>query len=118
MKVVIEDGNIVRMSKDISRSEYSATYIGITRFSRRIAPVLFSEIGSIIREGRVHEFYNVAVQQLVDRGLPVRFTSTRGLPWAEVDNEADLQFARTAVYPRLRPLYAEIRRERRSKAAA
>jgi len=118
MKVVIRDGNVVRMSEGISRSEYSATYIGITRFSQRIVPVLFGEIGSVIREGRVNEFFNVAVQQLVDRGLPVRFTSTRGLPWAEVDDEADLQFARTAVYPRLRPLYGGIRRERRSKAAA
>jgi choline kinase len=117
MKVIIRDGNVVRMSKGISRSEYSASYIGVTRFSRPIAPALFAEIGSMIRKGRVNEFFNAAVQQLVDRGLPVRFTSTRGLPWAEVDDEADLQYARTAVYPHLRPLYEDIRPERRKVAA-
>ena len=118
MKVVIRGGNIVRMTKGISRSEYSATYIGITRFSGRIAPVLFAEIGTMIAEGRVNEFFNVAVQQLVDRGLRVGFTSTRGLPWAEVDDEPDLQFARTVVYPHLRVLYEEVSPQQPQEAAA
>jgi choline kinase len=118
MKVIIRGDNVVRMSKGISRAEYSGTYIGITKFSRRIAPVLFSEIGTMIAEGRVNEFFNVAVQQLVVRGLRVGFTSTRGLPWAEVDDEPDLQFARTAVYPRLRPLYELSSRRDRDSAAA
>ena len=71
MKVVIRNGSVVRMSKSISRAEYSGTYIGITAFSRRIAPALFDEIGTMIAEGHVNEFFNVAVQRLVERGLRV-----------------------------------------------
>jgi choline kinase len=103
MKVIIRKGQIVKMSKGISRADYSATYIGITAFSRHIAPVLFDEIEKMIAEGRVNEFFNAAVQRLIDRGLRVGFESTRGLPWAEVDDETDLEFARTAVSPRLPP---------------
>ena len=104
MKMVICDGSVVRMSKSISRGEYSGTYIGITAFSRRIAAALFDEIGTMIAEGRVNEFFNAAVQHLYEHGLRVGVSSTTGLPWAEIDDETDLQFARSS-YPLLpRPL--------------
>ena len=101
MKVVIEDGSVIRMSKGISRAEFSGTYIGITVFSRRVTGLLFEEIGSMVADGRVNEFFNRAVQNLVDRGLRVGFSSTKGLPWAEVDDPADLRYARACVCPRL-----------------
>jgi choline kinase len=101
MKVVIRDGDVLRMSKSISRPEYSATYIGITAFSRSIAPLLFEEIASMMADGAVNEFFNAAVQRLVDRGLRVGCSWTHGLPWAEIDDAVDLQFARFHVNPRL-----------------
>ena len=55
----------------------------------------------MIAEGRVNEFFNAAVQRLVERGLRVGVSSTSGLPWAEIDDETDLQFARSKVYPLL-----------------
>ena len=104
MKVIIKAGTVVRMSTAIPRTDYSATYLGITAFSRHIAATLFDEIGRMPAEGQANEFFNAAVQNLVDRGLRVGFTSTYGLPWAEIDNPADLEYARTCVYPRLRKL--------------
>jgi choline kinase len=41
------------------------------------------------------------VQSLIERGLRVGSISTGGLPWAEIDDAADLRFARTCVYPHL-----------------
>ncbi len=101
MKVIIRNGNVVRMSKAISRDQYSGTYIGITAFSRKIVPAFFDEIGAMVAAGSVNEFFNAAVQRMVDRGLQVGFSSTRGLPWAEVDDPADLRFAKSYVYPLL-----------------
>jgi len=101
MKVVIRNHSVVQMSKSISRTEYSATYIGITTFSRQVAPLLFDEIGRVLGEGRADQFFNAAVQRLVDRGLHVGSIRTRGLPWAEIDDPADLQFAWSFVFPRL-----------------
>lgn len=109
MKVVVRNGDIVKMSKGIPRSDYSATYIGITLFSRQIAPVVFDEIGEMIAEGQTNVFFNAAVQRLVDSGLRVGLKPTRGLPWAEVDDESDLAFARKEVHPYLpsfRPCFA------------
>jgi choline kinase len=117
MKVVIRDGSIVRMSKAITRAEYDATYIGITAFSRQISGALFGEIGTMIAEGRVNQFFNAAVQRLADRGLRVGFTLTGGLPWAEIDDPADLRFARSCVYPHLPGSPAARRRQGKQVAA-
>ncbi len=101
MKVIIEDGSVIRMSKGIPRVEFSGTYIGITVFSRHIAPLLFQKIGALVRDGFVNEFFNRAVQEMVDTGLRVGVSSTAGLSWAEVDDPADLRYARSVVGPAL-----------------
>lgn len=101
MKVIIKRGRILAMSKLIPRQESSGTYIGITTFSRRIYKELFAGIGALIEEGRVGEFFNVAVGRLIARGTRVHFTKTEGLPWAEVDDANDLRYAESYVCPRL-----------------
>ena len=101
MKVIIEGDDVIKMSKGIGREDFSGTYIGITRFSRAATRPLFDEIGGMIGQGLVNDFFNAAVQRLVDRGLRVSPTYTRGLPWAEVDDGSDYQFALKNVSPRL-----------------
>lgn len=101
MKVIMREGRIVRMKKGIPRHEYSGTYIGITTFSSQIAPRFFRSVEKLIFDGKVNEFFNVAVQELADEGVVVGSTSTMGLPWGEVDDPADLAFACQNVFPRL-----------------
>jgi len=102
MKIVIRDSRVVRMSKAITRDEFSGTYIGITTFSAEVQSRFFRSMHQLISAGRVNEFFNVAVQDLADQGVVVGSTSTAGLPWAEIDDPADLAFAREYVFPRLR----------------
>jgi choline kinase len=103
MKVVIAGNRVTRMSKQLSRSEFSGTYIGITTFGANIQEGLFDRIDELIRTGRKNEFFNVAVQQLADEGVQVGFTSTFDLPWAEIDDPGDLAFARRYIFPKLSP---------------
>jgi hypothetical protein len=53
------------------------------------------------RESNPRRFFNVAVQQLADKGLAVGYTETSALPWAEIDDPGDLAFATDFVFPRL-----------------
>jgi choline kinase len=108
MKVVIFDNRVVRMSKKIPQPDSNGTYIGITSFSAEIQNDLFARVKRLIRTGHENEFFNVAVQELADEGVHVGFTSTGELPWAEIDDPGDLEFARRHVFPRLitRPLAA------------
>jgi hypothetical protein len=56
---------------------------------------------NLIGSGRVNEFFNIAVQQLANKGISVGFTSTEGLAWAEIDDPVDLSFAQRNVFPQL-----------------
>jgi choline kinase len=101
MKVIIEENRVVRMSKQIPRDDFSATYIGITIVDAAAHEALFERIRDLIERGDTRVFFNVAVQSLADEGLHVGFTETDGLPWAEIDDPGDLAFARRNVFPRL-----------------
>jgi choline kinase len=103
MKVIIDGDRVTRMSKKITQEEFSGTYIGITVFSRSIQDRFFRTLNSIIGAGRVNDFFNVAVQELADEGVPVGYTTTDGLAWAEIDDPLDLTFARQSVFPNLAP---------------
>jgi L-glutamine-phosphate cytidylyltransferase len=91
----------MQMSKQLSRDQFSGTYIGITLFSKAIQLRFFDKVSMLISAGRVNEFFNVAVQDLVDEGVHVGFTSTDGLVWAEIDDPTDLSFAQQNVFPQL-----------------
>jgi choline kinase len=101
MKVVISGGRVLQMSKKISKEEFSGTYIGITLFDQAINARFFAKMEQFVEAGRVNEFFNVAVQELVDEGLRVGFTTTAGAAWAEIDDPLDLDFAQQNVFPQL-----------------
>jgi len=101
MKVIIHGNRVMQMSKKISREHFSGTYIGITIFSRAIQARFVDRMSTMISAGRVNEFFNVAVQELVAEGVHVGYTSTDGLAWAEIDDPTDLSFAQQNVFPQL-----------------
>jgi L-glutamine-phosphate cytidylyltransferase len=103
MKVIISDGRVLQMSKKISKLEFSGTYIGITVFRQPVNTRFFTKMQNLIGTGRVNEFFNVAVQELVNEGLRVGFTTTAGAPWAEIDDPLDLTFAQQNIFPQLAP---------------
>jgi choline kinase len=101
MKVIIEDDRVIHMSKKISREAFSGTYIGITIFSKTIQDRFFCELNDLILAGQVNEFFNIAVQKLANERVPIGYTSTDGLAWAEIDDPLDLTFAQQNVFPQL-----------------
>ena len=101
MKVIIEGDRVTRMSKKISQEEFSGTYIGITVFSTSSENRFFHKLSDLMAAGRVNDFFNIAVQELADEGVPVGYTSTDGLAWAEIDDPLDLTFAQQSIFPNL-----------------
>jgi choline kinase len=106
-KVIIRNKRVVKLSKSVSRQDYSGTFVNIARFSSRGARRLFAKIESILREGRVDQFFNEAICQLSAEGARVGFTETEGLPWVEIDDASDFRYAQTIVYPALKPTVAD-----------
>ena len=100
-KVIILDDHVIRVSKKLSREEFSGTSIGITVFCKAIQDRFFHKMEDVIAAGQVNELFTVAVDDLANEGVPVGYTSTDGLPWAEIDDPVDLTFARQNVFPQL-----------------
>jgi L-glutamine-phosphate cytidylyltransferase len=100
-KVIIVDDHVIRVSKKISPEEFSGTSIGITVFCKSIQDRFFLKMADVIAAGQVNELFTVAVEELANEGVPVGYTSTDGLPWAEIDDPVDLMFAQQSVFPQL-----------------
>jgi choline kinase len=100
-KVIILDDHVIRVSKKLSREEFSGTSIGITVFCKAIQDRFFHKMEDVIAAGQVNELFTVAVDDLANEGVPVGYTSTDGLPWAEIDDPVDLTFAQQNVFPQL-----------------
>src|SRR6202041_942979 len=78
MKVVIRGDRIVRMSKQITPQEFSATYIGITAFDGSIVDRLFGKLDRLIYGGNNQVFFNAGVERLIEEGVRVGYTETAG----------------------------------------
>jgi len=104
MKVIILDDHVIRVRKKISREEFNGTSIGIIVFCKAIQDRLVRKMKDLIVAGQVNEFFTVAVEELASEGVPVGYTTTDGLPWAEIDDPIDLTFAQQNVFPQLTPV--------------
>ena len=64
MKVVISNGRVIRMSKKISKEEFSGTYTGITLFDQAINARFFAKMEELVEAGRVNEFSTLLFRNL------------------------------------------------------
>ena len=97
MKVIIESDRIVRFGKDIPVDDAAGEYIGITRFKKEDAELLFDRIEKMLQSDGKHLWYENAFSEISDRVtfLPV---FTDGLLWTEVDTEFDYKKAQEIVW--------------------
>lgn len=100
-KVILRNGRVLALSKFISRQRADGTFVGIATFSPRGSRLLFAKAEALFADGHVDRFFNDVIGELAAERVPVHFTETGGLSWAEVDDSSDLRFARTAVYPQI-----------------
>lgn len=92
MKVVVEDGHVRAIRKDVSRAEAHACSIDVYRFSADFSRRLFDRIERTIEiEGRYDGWTEVAIDDLVRAGdTDVRPVDIAGADWVEIDDHADL----------------------------
>ena len=101
MKVIIAGDRVTRMGNQISRKEFSASYIGITAFNSGIVGRFLKRIHMLVLGGYDEISLHSGVQQLADRGVRVGYVESSGLPWAQIDDPRDLALARLFVFPKL-----------------
>ena len=94
MKVLCEEGRLVRIDKRLDEGAYNAESVGLSRYTGEGVLAFRTAVDEMIRtpEG-VSQFYLRAIDRLADTGI-VRTADIGGIEWTEVDYPADLEAAR------------------------
>lgn len=98
-KVAVVDGRVAALGKKIPWEDAPGTFVNIASFSSLFAERLFREAAGQFAAGRLDRFFNDVMNDLIAQGFQVEAVGSRGLPWAEIDDERDFVQARDFVAP-------------------
>lgn len=105
MKVWVEGGVLRAISKCLAPPRISGENVGLLHFERRAARRVLNEAGVLVAAGHKRAWAVEALDRLLPR-LDVRCVDVAGLPWVEIDSEADLEHARESVWPSVQAVLA------------
>lgn len=106
LKARVRDGQVVEVSKQIPRAEVFGTFLGIVRFSAQASAHLPTVLTSLIEdETHRNSYFTACLPGLARQGHSIGCSVTGGLPWVEVDTEADLEVAENETFPAISESY-------------
>ena len=98
MKVIIENSQIVRISKDIDPQKSYGEFIGIAKITKSVLGELKEAVNRFMMEKRFNLFFEAAIQDLINRNkYLITYTETKNRFWNEIDFPEDLEKARAEV---------------------
>lgn len=101
VKVLIREGRISRIGKDISPAQAAGEFVGVARLGADAAPALADSLSElVVGQGVVSDYFERAVDRLCGDFLLAAVDVT-DLPCQEIDFPADLEEARRRIAPRL-----------------
>jgi L-glutamine-phosphate cytidylyltransferase len=103
MKVKVEDGRVVDLSKEMNPREADGENVGIVKFSAEGAMLLVQYMDDLVARDFVKAWAPRAFREYALHH-PLHALSTGGLPWIEIDFPEDYQRAVTDVYPQIESL--------------
>jgi choline kinase len=98
MKVLLDDGALRRISKEIDPAGADGEYIGVALIEAAAAEPLADALETTWRRDP-SLYYEDGFQELADRDGDVRVASIGAVDWVEVDDHADLARARELRFP-------------------
>lgn len=98
-KVITNNGHVVAITKSITERECSGTFVGIATFSPAGAEALFDRAEAMFAAGSKNQYFNDVINYLAIEGTAVGYTDSGLLPWAEIDDGGDLEYALSHVVP-------------------
>lgn len=103
MKVAVENGRVVDLSKTLPPEESAGENVGILCLSRETTRRVFEVSREILQTDGTNSFLAEALRRVL-RERPFRAVDAAGRPWIEIDTPFDLERARREVWPRIRDL--------------
>ncbi len=103
MKAAVDDkGMVTEISKMVDLSIASGESIAIQKFSVDGVKKLVKEADYLIREEKnVDDWYEAAIQRMIDNGGEVAAIDVNHLPCFEIDTVEDIEYAKKYIIPKL-----------------
>ena len=106
MKVKLQDGLVVDISKEMDPLEADGENVGIVKFSAAGAKVLVGYMNELIANGGAKDWAPRAFREFA-QNHSLSGLSTDGLPWIEIDFPEDYRRATEEVFPTITSMMAD-----------
>ena len=100
MKVKVQDGRVVDISKQMDSAEADGENVGIVKFGPSGAALLIEKMNALVAAGNRRAWAPRAFREFADL-RPLRAISTNGYPWIEIDFPEDYARAVKQILPEL-----------------
>ncbi len=94
MKVKVSNDRVVEINKTMDPSEAHGEFIGVFKLGKNLSKKFVNAMEDILKNEDFHEFYELAIQKLIDDGVCASFIKTGERFWVEIDFPEDLEKAR------------------------
>ena len=99
MKVTTVDGNVTAVHKSIDLKIAEGEFIGIAKIGACILDKLKLAVIVELKEKNNHQnYFEAAIQNLIDQGNNIKTIVTNGRPWVEIDFPQDFEAAKTLFF--------------------
>ena len=98
MKLIVENGRILEVSKKIPLNEANGESIGMIRVTGEAKTLMIDTMEKMVRiKKNMQVFYLEMIQELINQGITVGFHEISSKDWAEIDFHPDLQDIRKKI---------------------
>ena len=101
MKVKVNEGRVVDISKSMSPAEADGENVGVVKFSRDGARLLVAEMDRLISSGDCDRDWAPRAFREFALRYPLHAISTDSYPWIEIDFPEDYRRAQEEIFPRI-----------------
>ena len=91
MKVKTEGGKVIAVSDDIPTDQANGNFIGMAKFSKSLAKILFNEISILVKEKNVDVQYPLAIEKMIEKGIKIGYETTNNLPWFNINEQNEFK---------------------------
>ena len=98
MKLIVENGRILEVSKKIPLNEANGESIGMIRVTGEAKGIMVDTIERMVRNKKnMQVFYLAMIQELINQGIVVGYHEISSKDWAEIDFHPDLEDIRKKI---------------------
>ena len=100
MKVRSENGNLVKITKQMSVVEAEGEFIGVASFKNEVLPVVKDKVKDVLADGDFDSYFEGAIQRMIDEtDCNIKAFDIGNAPWAEIDYKEDYERATKLFAP-------------------